>query len=220
MAKAFVWNLPPKTTVEELSKLFEPYGPITKCDVVKRWGFVHLTEQSELERAIKELDKTEFKEFVISVKQSRSKNPNKTKKATEGKKKTGNKRPGSKNPQNGNNAGAGPRTVNNGKTPRQQVREKARRFARIVNYELQKMQNSYDGPNFGNGYGNGNWGGFGGGGRSGPWANGNGPQSLMNRGGFGDNGGPWANNSGMGSGYGNGNNFGSGFGDFGGMFIC
>lgn len=38
--KLFIGNLADKTTAAELRPLFEKYGKVVECDVVKNYGFV------------------------------------------------------------------------------------------------------------------------------------------------------------------------------------
>lgn len=38
--KIFVGNLPDGTSATEVKPLFEKYGPVVECDIVKNFGFV------------------------------------------------------------------------------------------------------------------------------------------------------------------------------------
>uniref|UniRef100_A0A3P9BRK9 RRM domain-containing protein n=1 Tax=Maylandia zebra TaxID=106582 RepID=A0A3P9BRK9_9CICH len=48
MVKIFIGNLACNATAEELRELFEKYGKVTECDTVKNYGFVHMSNMSEL----------------------------------------------------------------------------------------------------------------------------------------------------------------------------
>nr|CAI5858756.1 unnamed protein product [Callosobruchus analis] len=54
--KIFVGNLSEKTTVPELRPLFEKYGKVVECDVVKNYGFVHMENEAEGREAIQNLN--------------------------------------------------------------------------------------------------------------------------------------------------------------------
>ncbi|CAG9774018.1 unnamed protein product [Ceutorhynchus assimilis] len=54
--KIFIGNLAEKTSVSELRPLFEKYGKVVECDVVKNYGFVHMENESEGREAIQQLN--------------------------------------------------------------------------------------------------------------------------------------------------------------------
>ncbi|KAJ8946874.1 hypothetical protein NQ318_006784 [Aromia moschata] len=54
--KIFIGNLAEKTAVTELRPLFEKYGKVVECDVVKNYGFVHMENESEGREAIQNLN--------------------------------------------------------------------------------------------------------------------------------------------------------------------
>ncbi|XP_060523009.1 RNA-binding protein lark isoform X2 [Cylas formicarius] len=56
--KIFIGNLAEKTTVSELRPLFEKYGKVVECDVVKNYGFVHMESETEGRDAINNLNGT------------------------------------------------------------------------------------------------------------------------------------------------------------------
>ncbi|XP_059485894.1 RNA-binding protein 4.1-like isoform X2 [Neocloeon triangulifer] len=71
--KIFVGRLPENATAPDLRRLFERYGVVTECDILNRYGFVHMqTEEMALE-AISNLDNYNFMGSQISVEQSTGK---------------------------------------------------------------------------------------------------------------------------------------------------
>ncbi|BFZ07064.1 hypothetical protein BsWGS_10103 [Bradybaena similaris] len=54
--KIFLGNLNSKTTAEQLRPLFEKYGEVVECDVLKNFGFVHMENKSDALKAIAQLD--------------------------------------------------------------------------------------------------------------------------------------------------------------------
>ncbi|CAG9863557.1 unnamed protein product [Phyllotreta striolata] len=54
--KIFIGNLPEKTAVAELRPLFEKYGKVVECDVVKNYGFVHMENEADGREAIQSLN--------------------------------------------------------------------------------------------------------------------------------------------------------------------
>lgn len=71
MVKLFIGNLTNNTTVEELRELFEKYGTVTECDIVKNFGFVHMSSMSEAEEAIKNLHQMELHGWNMNVELSK-----------------------------------------------------------------------------------------------------------------------------------------------------
>ncbi|KAG9346659.1 hypothetical protein JZ751_006971 [Albula glossodonta] len=69
--KLFVGNLALDTTQEELSAIFEPYGSVVSCSVLRQFAFVHLQGEGAAERAIKELNGREFRGRNLVVEESR-----------------------------------------------------------------------------------------------------------------------------------------------------
>ncbi|KAJ8008374.1 hypothetical protein DPEC_G00104160 [Dallia pectoralis] len=57
---------------EELRALFEEYGTVTECAVVKNFAFVHMSNSDEAKDAIKGLDNTDFQGKRIHVQISKS----------------------------------------------------------------------------------------------------------------------------------------------------
>jgi len=76
----FVATINPATTTKDLQKLFAHYGLVTTVKVIldhvtgksKRYGFVEMPNNHEALEAIKELDKTSFQEYMITVKESQN----------------------------------------------------------------------------------------------------------------------------------------------------
>ncbi|XP_063042510.1 RNA-binding protein 14b isoform X2 [Engraulis encrasicolus] len=69
--KLFVGNLPLDTSQEELSAIFESYGQVVSCSVLRQFAFVHLAGQGAAERAIRELNGREFRGRNLVVEESR-----------------------------------------------------------------------------------------------------------------------------------------------------
>lgn len=77
----FVAKLSSNTTSEDLKSLFEEYGEITSASVIidrmtgysKKFGFVEMPNDSEANKAIKELDGCTYDNAEIVVKQARPK---------------------------------------------------------------------------------------------------------------------------------------------------
>ncbi|XP_054656214.1 RNA-binding protein 14b isoform X2 [Dunckerocampus dactyliophorus] len=69
--KLFVGNLALDTTQEELSAIFEPYGHVVSCSVLRQFAFVHLQGEGAAERAIRELNGREFRGRNLVVEESR-----------------------------------------------------------------------------------------------------------------------------------------------------
>lgn len=56
--KIFIGNLSSDTTGDDLRPLFERYGRVSECDVVRNYGFVHMNNEDEANSAIQELTGT------------------------------------------------------------------------------------------------------------------------------------------------------------------
>ncbi|KAM6949020.1 RNA-binding protein 14b [Aplochiton taeniatus] len=69
--KLFVGNLALDTTQEELSAIFESYGQVVSCSVLRQFAFVHLQGEGAAERAIRELNGREFRGRNLVVEESR-----------------------------------------------------------------------------------------------------------------------------------------------------
>lgn len=54
--KLFIGNLDEKTQASELRPLFEKYGAVVECDVVKNYGFVHMETEEQGREAIQNLN--------------------------------------------------------------------------------------------------------------------------------------------------------------------
>lgn len=73
MVKIFVGNLSQSTEREDIQVLFEKYGKVTECDVLKNYGFVHMADEDEAEKAIQELDGSSVKGSRMRVEKSTGK---------------------------------------------------------------------------------------------------------------------------------------------------
>lgn len=69
--KLFVGNLALDTTQEELSAIFEPYGQVVSCSVLRQFAFIHLQGEGAADRAIRELNGREFRGRNLVVEESR-----------------------------------------------------------------------------------------------------------------------------------------------------
>jgi len=56
MVKIFIGNLSAETQPQDVRILFEKYGAVEECDVLKNYGFVHMENKSEANAAIAKLD--------------------------------------------------------------------------------------------------------------------------------------------------------------------
>ncbi|CAH2983900.1 unnamed protein product [Chilo suppressalis] len=54
--KIFVGNLTDKTRAPEVRELFQKFGTVVECDIVRNYGFVHLDATGDVNEAIKELN--------------------------------------------------------------------------------------------------------------------------------------------------------------------
>lgn len=73
MVKIFVGNLSQSTEPQDIRALFEKYGKVTECDVLKNYGFVHMDHADEADKAITELDGTSVKGSRMRVEKSTGK---------------------------------------------------------------------------------------------------------------------------------------------------
>jgi len=71
--KIFVGRLPPDANPGELRRMFEKYGVVTECDILTRFGFVHMKTEEMAEKAIRELNNKDFCGSRISVEASTGK---------------------------------------------------------------------------------------------------------------------------------------------------
>lgn len=79
MVKIFIGNLACNTTSEELRELFEKYGKVTECDIVKNYGFVHMSNISEAEEAIQNLHQHQLNGWRMNVEMSKGRPKSTTK---------------------------------------------------------------------------------------------------------------------------------------------
>ncbi|KAL9704881.1 hypothetical protein quinque_008399 [Culex quinquefasciatus] len=54
--KIFVGNLTDVTRAPQVRELFQKYGTVVECDIVRNYGFVHLDPQGDVNEAIRELN--------------------------------------------------------------------------------------------------------------------------------------------------------------------
>ncbi|KAL6118896.1 uncharacterized protein ACO6RY_03594 [Pungitius sinensis] len=79
MVKIFIGNLACNTAPEELRELFEKYGKVSECDIVKNYGFVHMNNVPEAEEAIRNLHQHELNGWRINVEMSKGRPKSTTK---------------------------------------------------------------------------------------------------------------------------------------------
>ncbi|XP_069063198.1 RNA-binding protein 4.1-like [Pleurodeles waltl] len=79
MVKIFVGGLSSSVTSEDLRGLFEKYGKVNECDVLKNYAFVHMEREAEANKAINELHRHSFKGSSLTVEYATSKIRNATK---------------------------------------------------------------------------------------------------------------------------------------------
>lgn len=79
MVKIFIGNLASSATAEELRELFEKYGKVSECDIVKNYGFVHMNNMSEAEKAIQHLNQHQLHGWSMNVEMSKGRPKSTTK---------------------------------------------------------------------------------------------------------------------------------------------
>ncbi|KAJ8266174.1 hypothetical protein GJAV_G00126800, partial [Gymnothorax javanicus] len=79
MVKIFVGNVNSSTTEAELRQLFEKYGAVSDCDILKNYGFVHMDEEDAAQKAVAALHKQELNGSRITVEYATTKVRNATK---------------------------------------------------------------------------------------------------------------------------------------------
>jgi len=62
-----VGRLPENAVASELRQLFSQYGNVTECDILNRYGFVHMETEEQAAHAIKALNNYTFMGSPISV---------------------------------------------------------------------------------------------------------------------------------------------------------
>lgn len=74
MVKIFVGNLADEADQGELKNLFEKFGTVTECDILRNFGFVHMASEDEAETAIAALAGYTFYGSKMNVEMSHGKN--------------------------------------------------------------------------------------------------------------------------------------------------
>ncbi|MGH0139480.1 UNVERIFIED_CONTAM: hypothetical protein FKN15_035757 [Acipenser sinensis] len=77
--KIFVGNLSADTSQDELAAVFEPYGTVMSCSVLRQFAFVHLAGREGAARAVQGLHGREFRGRNLVVEESRGRPRNSTK---------------------------------------------------------------------------------------------------------------------------------------------
>ncbi|XP_008183373.1 RNA-binding protein lark isoform X3 [Acyrthosiphon pisum] len=65
--KIFIGNLSEKTTSSDIRPLFEKYGKVVECDVMKNFGFVHMDDDTTGRAAIKALNGSMVNDLAMKV---------------------------------------------------------------------------------------------------------------------------------------------------------
>jgi len=73
MVKIFIGNLSETSHAEELRKKFEEHGKVDECDILNRYGFVHMPDEETANTAIKSLNECMFDGHKIAVELSTGK---------------------------------------------------------------------------------------------------------------------------------------------------
>jgi len=71
--KVFVGSLPESVRKGDLQSLFEKFGTVVECDIIKDYGFVHFDKQDDAKAAVAAINDTEFQGAIIKVELSHSK---------------------------------------------------------------------------------------------------------------------------------------------------
>jgi len=79
MVKLFIGNLPREATEQEIRSLFEQYGKVLECDIIKNYGFVHIEDKTAAEDAIRNLHHHKLHGVCINVEASKNKSKASTK---------------------------------------------------------------------------------------------------------------------------------------------
>ncbi|NXI42322.1 RBM4B protein, partial [Galbula dea] len=79
MVKLFIGNLPREATEQEIRALFEQYGKVLECDIIKNYGFVHIEDKTAAEDAIRNLHHHKLHGVCINVEASKNKSKASTK---------------------------------------------------------------------------------------------------------------------------------------------
>ncbi|KAG5844811.1 hypothetical protein ANANG_G00166650, partial [Anguilla anguilla] len=70
--KIYVGNVPEGVTAGKIKELFQQYGKVVECDIVKNYAFVHMQRENEALEAISELNHSKIEGQKIFVSLSRS----------------------------------------------------------------------------------------------------------------------------------------------------
>lgn len=70
--KLFIGNLEESTKAAEIRTLFEKYGKVVECDVVKNYGFVHYASENDAREAIANLNGYVINGNAIKVENAKS----------------------------------------------------------------------------------------------------------------------------------------------------
>ncbi|XP_033839361.1 RNA-binding protein 4.3 [Periophthalmus magnuspinnatus] len=74
MVKIFVGNLSTEATQDELKELFEQYGSVMECSIIKNFAFVHMDDRKAATKAIKSLHHYVLHGTPMNVEASHGKN--------------------------------------------------------------------------------------------------------------------------------------------------
>ncbi|XP_059537212.1 RNA-binding protein 4-like [Myotis daubentonii] len=79
MVKPFIGNLPREATEQEIRTLFEQYGKVLECDIIKNSSFGHIEDKTTAEDAIRNLHHYKLHGVNTSVEASKNKSKTSTK---------------------------------------------------------------------------------------------------------------------------------------------
>uniref|UniRef100_A0A2I2YLH1 RRM domain-containing protein n=1 Tax=Gorilla gorilla gorilla TaxID=9595 RepID=A0A2I2YLH1_GORGO len=79
MVKPFIGNVPWEATEREIRSLFQQYGKVLECGIIKNYGFVHIEDRTAEEDAICNLHHHKLYGVNISVEASTNKSKTSTK---------------------------------------------------------------------------------------------------------------------------------------------
>ncbi|XP_063681908.1 RNA-binding protein 4.1-like isoform X2 [Bolinopsis microptera] len=74
MVKLYIGNVPSTAHANDLRGLFEKYGMVSECDVIKNYAFIHYTNMHDANAAIDALDDCMFMGNNIHVEMSKNQN--------------------------------------------------------------------------------------------------------------------------------------------------
>jgi len=71
MSKIFVGGLPPNSSEEEIKEIFEPFGPISRCDLKGGFCFIEFQDERDADDVLKKADEFTLGGNNLKVERSR-----------------------------------------------------------------------------------------------------------------------------------------------------